>query len=69
MDCLRDFLRRELGDTNGSIPLNRLIARCYGELLRQANNGHKGKLRAELIQDKLRQIAAEFLRRHGRDPS
>jgi len=65
MDCLRDFLRKELNGKASDIPLSLLIAKCYKEFLLRANNGLKGRIPASQLQEKLRQIALELLRRPG----
>ena len=62
MDCLRDFLRRELSGKTTDIPLSFLVAKCYKEFLLRANNGLKGKIPAARLQEKLRQIALEILK-------
>ena len=66
MEGLREFLRRELGEKASGAPLGLLIAKCYREFLLRANNGQKGKIPPALLQEKLRQIAGEFLR-NGRE--
>ena len=59
---LREFVLTELGQQVHGMPLDELIRTCYREFLIRAHNGHKGKIPAGLLQEKLREIAAEFIR-------
>jgi hypothetical protein len=61
IEGLRDFLVRELGEGASEAPVGLIVAKCYREFLIRANNGQKGKIPASLVQEKLCQIAGEFL--------
>ncbi|HNR99458.1 MAG TPA: hypothetical protein PKX48_06090 [Planctomycetota bacterium] len=63
---LRDFIRTECGEQVTGMPVGMLIRECYRELLLQARAPAPERLSPNLIQQRLREIAHDFMRT-GRD--
>jgi hypothetical protein len=58
---LRDFLSAEYGRDMQGVPLSSLIRECYREFLLQAHADPAYRLPHSLVQQRLRQIAHDFL--------
>jgi hypothetical protein len=63
---LRDFLiSTECSQYTRGMPLGTLIRECYREFLRQAHADPSRRLPPTLVQERLRQIANDFLSSHS----
>jgi hypothetical protein len=62
--CLRRLLQRELGDPAGGVSLDEAIRSCYREFFLEAAAGRR--IPPWRLQERLRSIAAGFIRRHRR---
>lgn len=63
---LRDFLSTEYANHTDGVTLGTLIRDCYREFLLQAHADPSRQLPPNLVQERLRQIASDFLGSRGR---